>query len=926
MGDDQETLDPTTQPPAGQASAAQRTIGPYRLLQLIGEGGFGAVYLAEQEQPVRRTVAIKLLKQDLDSREVVARFEQERQALALMDHPHIAKVLDAGTTGSGQPYFVMELVRGEPVTRYCDQNKLTIEQRLRLFVQICRAVQHAHQKGLIHRDIKPSNVLVTTQDDGPLAKVIDFGIAKATGGRLTAQAIHTQQFQLIGTPEYMSPEQAAGSLDIDTRTDVFSLGVLLYEMLTGSTPISREQLRSAGLLEIHRIIREVEPPKPSTRISQSATLLDVALQRRLDPKHLGLAIRGELDWIVMKAIEKGREQRYETANGLAMDVQRYLAGEPVLAAPPSGTYRLRKFVRRHTVAVTAGAAVALALVLGIAGTTAGLLRAERQRQLAVAAQQSEALARRKADAINEFIRTALVSADPNQGGRQEMKVVDAMAAAVQQLDSGAFAAEPDVEIGLRHTIGRILCDNGQPREALAVVEKSLALARRQHGADHSDVAMSLFLAGRAHKALGEPQLAEPLNREAVAMDRRLHPGGHLDTASALMGLAGALANQARHEEAEPLFREAMEMRRALIPGDHRDLAQSVNDYGYVLMSLGRAQQAEAFFQQSMEMRRRLFRGDSPDLAEALNNLAWSQERASRFPEAEANYRRSLEMYRRLFAGDHTLVDRGLANLGFDLTAQGRFAEAEPVLREAAEMAERLHPQGSERAVQCTSLRALCLLMLGRGAESEPLYRKAGESHARISDGNAVSIAAWHAASVLRAMRPVNPGGARAIATALYQRARRALPAGSLMLGEELTLYASALLAGDAPADAREAESVLREALSILSRTVPGTARLASGEAYLGAAILRGAELDRGLAPAARLARLREAEPLLVGGHERLETQKQGLPGAVRARRRGETAERLVALYRLWDALEPGTGKAAQASRYAPQAPKPAPAG
>jgi tetratricopeptide (TPR) repeat protein len=438
--------------------------------------------------------------------------------------------------------------------------------------------------------------------------------------------------------------------------------------------------------------------------------------------------------------------------------------------------------------------------------------------------------------------------------------------------------------------------------------------------------MSLFLAGRAHKALGEPQLAEPLNREAVAMDRRLHRGGHLDTASALMGLAGALANQARHEEAEPVFREAMEMRRALIPGDDRDLAQSVNDYGYVLMSLGRAQQAEVFFRQSMEMRRRLFRGDSPDLAEALNNLAWSQERASRFAEAEANYHRSLEMYRRLFAGDHTLVDRELANLGFDLTAQGRFAEAEPVLHEAAEMAERLHPQGSERAVQCTSLRALCLLMLGRGAESEPLYRKAGESHARISDGNAASIAAWYAASVLRAMRPVNPGGARAIATALYQRARRALPAGSLMLGEELTLYGSALLAGDALADAREAENVLREALSIFSRTVPGTARLASGEAYLGAAILRGAELDRGLAPAARLARLREAEPLLIGGHERLETQTQGLPGAVRARRRGETAERLVALYRLWDELEPGTGKAAQASRYAPQAPKPAAAG
>jgi len=337
-------------------------IGPFKILQQIGEGGFGSVFEAEQEHPVKRRVALKVIKLGMDTREVIARFEAERQALALMDHPHIARVLDAGATDSGRPYFVMELVKGEPITSYCGKHRLSIVRRLELFDQVCAAVQHAHTKGIIHRDLKPNNVLVSTQDDQPFAKVIDFGIAKATSGRLTDKTLYTEQQLMMGTPLYMSPEQAEGSADIDTRTDIYALGVILYELLTDTTPIESHSLRAAGYAEVQRIIREVEPPRPSARLSQAkATLPGVATRRATEPHKLARMIRGELDWIVMKAIEKERARRYETASGLAMDVRRYLAGEPVLAAPPSVSYRLRKFVRRNKGAVAAGSLVAAAL-------------------------------------------------------------------------------------------------------------------------------------------------------------------------------------------------------------------------------------------------------------------------------------------------------------------------------------------------------------------------------------------------------------------------------------------------------------------------------------------------------------------------------------------------------------------------------------
>jgi serine/threonine protein kinase len=668
-------------PPAGGAPSEQ--VGPYKLLEVIGEGGMGTVWLADQQEPVRRRVAVKVIKAGMDSRAVLARFEAERQALALMDHPNIAKVLDAGATPDGRPYFAMELVKGVPITRYCDDARLPPAGRLALFADVCGAVQHAHQKGVIHRDLKPSNVLVGLYDGKPVVKVIDFGVAKAAGQPLTDRTLFTGFGAVVGTPEYMSPEQATlDNVDVDTRSDVYSLGVLLYELLTGTTPVTRERVREAALLEVLRVVREEDPPRPSTRISSTDARANIAAVRGSEPARLSRLLRGELDWVALRALEKDRGRRYESAAALADDVRRFLADEPVRAHPPSALYRLRKFARRRRGVVAAVAVVAAALVVGTAVSAWQAVRADAARQLAEAHEREEKQARveaegqRKRAEANFHKAVEAVDRMLTRVGEDTLREVPQMEPVRRAVLEDAlafyreFLAERADDARLRQEtavalqrVGNICADLGKADEARVAFDEALRIFLALHAADPDEVRYRVDVChtyndlgwrnttSAADKAEYHRKAAEAIEPVVAARPADFRVNGKLVRsvlANTLRSRGSNLVTLGRLDVAGPPLLKAVDLSR----GDDvwtRDVhASSLATYGYLLHRQARLAEAVAACEQAIAARELVVKADPGrfylwELATDHLTLGQSLAASNRLEAAAAAFRRAAEL-------------------------------------------------------------------------------------------------------------------------------------------------------------------------------------------------------------------------------------------------------------------------------------------
>ena len=711
-------------PKATPADGSGTVVGPYKLLQIIGEGGMGTVYMAEQTHPVRRTVALKLIRAGMDSRQVLARFGAERQALALMDHPSIAKVFDAGATVEGRPYFVMELVKGVPITKYCDERRLTLRERLELAIPVCQAVQHAHQKGIIHRDLKPSNVLIALYDGRPVPKIIDFGVAKATGPRLTDQTLYTELGSVVGTLEYMSPEQAElNQLDIDTRSDIYSLGVLLYELLTGSTPLDRTRTKAVAFLEVLRVIREDESPRPSLRLSTTEELPNIAACRHIEPRKLSGLVRGELDWIVMKALEKDRNRRYETAIGLALDIERYLHDEPVDAGPPSASYRLRKLARKHRALLTTAVAFLGLLVLGVLVSTALAVRAghaesatrqalekvrdeqsktgaalaqvrDEQGKTEVAlikatAQEQRAIeSAAQSKAVLEFFQEKVLAATRpggQEGGLSKDVTIRLAVDAAEPQIATAFRDQPAAEAAIRNTMGGTYRFLGETAQAIRQLERCCQLRRDTLGLDHPDTLDSVNNLALAYQSAGRLREALPLFEETFKVRKVKLGPDHTETLITMNNLATAYHDMGRFSDALPLFEQTFKLMKFKLGTDHPQTLASMNNLAMAYRSNGRAGDALPLFDETLKLMKFKLGPDHPDTLASMNNLAMGYADAGRLADAQALYEEALNRKRVKLGGDHPDTLATMNNLAMAHRDAGRLGDALPLLEETLKL-------------------------------------------------------------------------------------------------------------------------------------------------------------------------------------------------------------------------------------------------